>query len=105
MKYPHTMIASDGRLSEPGFGHPHPRAYGTFPRVLGRYVRENKVISMSEAIYKMTYLPAKSFGLKNRGLIKKGMMADITIFNEQEIIDNAKVSSFSSKDWTTVLRR
>ena len=48
---------------------------------------------MSEAIYKMTYLPAKSFGLTNRGLIKKGMMADITIFDEQEIIDNATFES------------
>jgi dihydroorotase/N-acyl-D-amino-acid deacylase len=93
MKYPHTMIASDGRLSEPGVGHPHPRAYGTFPRVLGRYVREKKVISMSEAIYKMTYLPAKAFGLKNRGLIMKGMMADITIFDEEKIIDNATFES------------
>tara|TARA_B100000902_G_scaffold21425_1_gene25746 strand:+ start:2652 stop:4238 length:1587 start_codon:yes stop_codon:yes gene_type:complete len=89
MKFSHTMIASDGRLSEPGVGHPHPRAYGTFPRVLGRYVREKKVISLSEAIYKMTYLPAKSFGLKDRGLIKPGMKADITIFNEKEIIDKA----------------
>ena len=87
------MIASDGRLSEPGVGHPHPRAYGTFPRVLGRYVREKKVISMSEAIYKMTYLPAKAFGLKNRGLIMKGMMADITIFDEEKIIDNATFES------------
>tara|TARA_B100000575_G_scaffold57829_1_gene43651 strand:- start:7258 stop:8841 length:1584 start_codon:yes stop_codon:yes gene_type:complete len=89
MKFPHTMIASDGRLSEPGVGHPHPRAYGTFPRVLGRYVREKKVISMREAIYKMTYLPAKSFGLTDRGLINPGMKADITIFNEKEIIDRA----------------
>ena len=93
MKYPHTMIASDGRLSEPGVGHPHPRAYGTFPRVLGRYVREKNVLSMSEAIYKMTYLPAKAFGLKDRGLIKQGMKADITIFNADTVTDKATFES------------
>jgi dihydroorotase/N-acyl-D-amino-acid deacylase len=93
MKYPHTMIASDGRLSEPGVGHPHPRAYGTFPRVLGRYVREKNVLSMSEAIYKMTYLPAKAFGLKDRGLIRQGMKADITIFNADTVTDKATFES------------
>ena len=93
MKYPHTMIASDGRLSEPGVGHPHPRAYGTFPRVLGKYVREDKVIELSEAIYKMTYLPAKAFGINDRGLIKKGMKADITIFDKNTVKDNATFTS------------
>ncbi len=93
MKYEHTMIASDGRLSEPGVGHPHPRAYGTFPRVLGRYVREKQILSMKEALYKMTYLPAKAFGLKDRGLIREGMKADITIFNEVDIIDKATFES------------
>src|SRR6056300_204417 len=93
MKYPHTMIASDGRLSEPGVGHPHPRAYGTFPRVLRKYVREDKVIELSEAIYKMTYLPAKAFGINDRGLIKKGMKADITIFDKNTVKDNATFTS------------
>ena len=93
MKYPHTMIASDGRLSEPGVGHPHPRAYGTFPRVLGRYVRERGILSLGEAIYKMTNLPAKSFGLEDRGLLKKGMKADITIFDQEGIIDKATFES------------
>ena len=89
MKHPQTMIASDGRLVRPGDGHPHPRWYGTFPRVLGHYVREKKILSLSEAIYKMTHLPAKTIGLKNRGMLKEGMKADITIFNSNTIIDKA----------------
>ena len=93
MKYPHTMIASDGRLSEPGVGHPHPRAYGTFPRVLGKYVREDQVLKLSEAIYKMTHLPAIAFGINDRGLIKKGMKADITIFDKNTVKDNATFTS------------
>ena len=89
MRHPQTMIASDGRLVKLGDGHPHPRWYGTFPRVLGRYVREKKVLSMEEAIHKMTFLPAKAMGLKDRGLIKIGNKADITLFNPNTIIDNA----------------
>ncbi|TJY37917.1 N-acyl-D-amino-acid deacylase family protein [Pontimicrobium aquaticum] len=87
LKHPQTMVASDGRLVKPGDGHPHPRWYGTFPRVLGHYVREKGVITLSEAIYKMTALPAKNIGLKDRGLLKENMKADITIFNPQTIID------------------
>ena len=89
MKHPQTMIASDGRLVKPGDGHPHPRWYGTFPRVLGHYVRKKNTLSLSEAIYKMTLLPAKTIGLNDRGLIKEGMTADITIFNPETIIDKA----------------
>jgi len=89
MKHPQTMIASDGRLVRPGDGHPHPRWYGTFPRILGHYVRENKILSLSEAIYKMTLLPAKTIGLANRGILKEGMKADITIFDSKTIIDKA----------------
>ena len=89
MKHPMTMIASDGRLSEPGKGHPHPRAYGTFPRVLGHYVREEKVLTLSQALYKMTTLPAQRMGLKDRGTLKVGNYADITIFNPQTIKDQS----------------
>lgn len=87
LKHPQTMIASDGRLVKLGDGHPHPRWYGTFPRVLGVYVREKGVITLSEAIYKMTGLPAKNIGLKDRGIIKENMKADITIFDPETIID------------------
>ncbi|MBN09213.1 MAG: aminoacylase [Flavobacteriaceae bacterium] len=93
MKHPKTMIASDGRLVKPGQGHPHPRWYGTFPRVLGHYVREKKILSLSEAIYKMTLLPAKTMGLKNRGEIKVGMKADLAIFDADKIIDKSTFNS------------
>jgi dihydroorotase/N-acyl-D-amino-acid deacylase len=89
MQHPQTMIASDGRLVKPGIGHPHPRWYGTFPRVLGHYVREKSIISLPQAIYKMTNLPALTLGLKNRGLIKEKMIADIVIFDPATIIDKA----------------
>jgi dihydroorotase/N-acyl-D-amino-acid deacylase len=89
MQHPLTMIASDGRLVVPGEGHPHPRWYGTFPRVLGHFVRERGTLSLEEAIYKMSLLPAETIGIKNRGLIKKGMFADITIFDKNTIIDKA----------------
>ncbi|MBN3582920.1 D-aminoacylase [Algoriphagus aestuarii] len=89
MKHPMTMIGSDGRLSSPGDGHPHPRAYGTFPRVLGYYVREKNILSLPEAIHKMTGLSAQRIGLKDRGLIKEGFFADITIFDPKTIIDKS----------------
>jgi dihydroorotase/N-acyl-D-amino-acid deacylase len=89
MKHPMTMIGSDGRLSQPGDGHPHPRAYGTFPRVLGYYVRDKKVLTLSEAIHKMTGLSAKRLGLTDRGIIKEGAVADITIFDADQILDQS----------------
>jgi len=89
MQHPLTMIASDGRLSRLGKGHPHPRAYGTFPRVLGQYVREKKLLSLEEAIYKMTSFPAQTYGLNKRGQIKEGMMADIVIFDANTIEDKS----------------
>ena len=89
MKHPQTMIASDGRLVKLGDGHPHPRWYGTFPRILGRYVRERGILSLKEAIHKMTLMPAKAMGLKDRGIIEIGKKADITIFNPKTVIDNA----------------
>ncbi|MFZ1749738.1 MAG: D-aminoacylase [Saprospiraceae bacterium] len=89
MRHPKTMIASDGRLSVPGFGHPHPRAYGTFPRVLGYYVRERKILTLENAIHKMTLLPAKRMGITDRGLIKEGNYADIVIFDPKTIKDKS----------------
>lgn len=89
LRHPMTMIGSDGRLSQPGDGHPHPRAYGTFPRVLGLYVREKKVLPLQVAIHKMTGLSAARLGLKDRGLIKEGYIADLTIFDPETIIDKS----------------
>jgi dihydroorotase/N-acyl-D-amino-acid deacylase len=89
MQHPQTMVASDGRLSQPGKEHPHPRAYGTFPRVLGHYVREEKVLSLEQALYKMTGQPATRLGLTDRGFIKKGYFADLTLFDPQTIEDKS----------------
>jgi len=89
LKHPQTMVASDGRLVAPGMGHPHPRWYGTFPRVLGRYVREKEVLSLPEAIHKMSALPAATMGLTDRGLLREGMKADLVIFNPETVADKA----------------
>jgi N-acyl-D-amino-acid deacylase len=89
MTSPHTMIASDGRLSQPGEGHPHPRAYGTFPRVLGEYVREQKLMPLETAIYKMTGMPARRLGLSDRGSIRSGAFADIVILDPATVKDQA----------------
>lgn len=87
MRYPFNMFASDATIREFNAGTPHPRGYGTNARVLSRYVRELKVISLEEAIRRMTSLPAQTFQLKDRGLLKEGMAADIIIFNEKEVKD------------------
>jgi N-acyl-D-amino-acid deacylase len=86
MQYPYNMIASDAGVAT-GSGMPHPRAYGTNARVLGKYVREEKVIRLEDAIRKMTSLPAQKFQLKDRGILKEGMAADIVIFDENKVGD------------------
>jgi len=87
MRHPTTSIGSDGIELETG--KPHPRVYGTFPRVLGKYVRDEEVLSLEEAISKMTSLPAKKLGLKDRGLLAEGRFADIAVFDPQKIRDRA----------------
>ncbi len=89
MKHSQTMIASDGRLAKPGDGHPHPRWYGTFPRVLGVYVREKKILPLEVAIQKMTTMPADRLGLTERGRIKENAFADIMVFNPETVKDKA----------------
>jgi N-acyl-D-amino-acid deacylase len=90
MQHPMTMIASDGRLSEPGQGVPHPRAYGTFPRVLGHYVREQRVLTLEEGVRKMTSLPAMRLGLAGkRGCLAVGCSADVVLFNAATIGSDA----------------
>jgi N-acyl-D-amino-acid deacylase len=89
LRSPYGMIGSDGSLSRPGEGSPHPRAYGTYPRVLGRYVRERGVLSLEEAIRKMTSFPATRLGLQDRGLVRAGMAADLTVFDPDRIVDRA----------------
>lgn len=92
MAHPLTMVGSDGRLTTPGNGHPHPRWYGAFPRILGHYVREKKVLKLEEAIRKMTSLSATRLGLKDRGTIRSGAFADIVVFDPATIIDRATFS-------------
>jgi N-acyl-D-aspartate/D-glutamate deacylase len=87
MVAPFTMIASDGRISSPGDGHPHPRAYGTFPRVLGEYVRVQKLLPLETAIHKMTQMPATRLGLTDRGVLKVGNVADVVVFDAATVKD------------------
>jgi dihydroorotase/N-acyl-D-amino-acid deacylase len=89
LRYPHTMIASDGGIPVFGRDVPHPRSYGTFARVLGRYVRERKIISLEEAVRRMSSLPAQRFHIYDRGLIRPGMKADLVLFNPATIADKA----------------
>jgi N-acyl-D-amino-acid deacylase len=86
LKQPGTMIGSDGL---PHDQFPHPRLWGTFPRVVGYYARELKLFSVEQAIHQMTGLTASVFGLEGRGVIRQGNYADFVIFNENKIIDLA----------------
>jgi len=93
LRHPVSMIGTDASAVAPygvlGKGKPHPRSYGTFPRVLGKYVREERILTLENAIRKMTSLPAQKLGLRDRGIIREGMRADITIFNPETITDRA----------------
>lgn len=89
MRYPYNMFASDAGIARFGSGVPHPRAYGTNARVLGQYVRVLKVINLEEAIRRMTSLPAQKFQLRDRGLIREGMAADIVVFDETLVGDQS----------------
>jgi N-acyl-D-amino-acid deacylase len=93
LKHPLVMLGSDGSSLAPygplGEGKPHPRNYGTFPRFLGYYVRERKLLSLPEAIKKVTSQPAAKLGLKDRGSLKEGHFADIVVFDPETIADKA----------------
>ena len=93
MRSPSMMVGTDGSAISPkgilGRGKPHPRFYGTFPRILGHYVREEGVLTLQEAVRKMTSMPAQKIGLRDRGLLREGMVADMVIFDANEILDQA----------------
>ena len=89
MQEPFTMIASDSGVRQNDESVPHPRGYGNNVRVLGHYVRELKLLSLEDAVRKMTSLPAQTFGFRDRGLIREGFAADIVIFDENTIVDRA----------------
>lgn len=85
LKRPEQNICTDGILG----GKPHPRVYGTYPRILGKYVRDEKVLDMGTAIHKMTGKPASVLGMDDRGLLKEGYAADVVVFNPDTVIDRA----------------
>ena len=93
LKQPFVSVGSDGTAVKTegplAAGHPHPRYYGTFPRVLGRYVREEKLLSLEEAVRKMTSANAAKIRIYDRGLLRPGQWADVTIFNPETVIDHA----------------
>lgn len=89
MQHASTMISSDGGIPDPGVGVPHPRNYGAFARVLALYVRELKILSMEEAVFKMSGLPAQRLGLQDRGHLLVGSIADITLLDPETIEDHA----------------
>jgi N-acyl-D-amino-acid deacylase len=86
LKFPHTMIGSDGL---PHDEHPHPRLWGTFPRVLGHYARDVKLFPLEEAVRRMTALSAAQFGLTDRGSLRPGAYADLVLFDPATIADAA----------------
>jgi N-acyl-D-aspartate/D-glutamate deacylase len=89
LAHPATMIGSDGLPNDP---RPHPRLWGTFPRVLGHYCRDERLISLPNAVHKMTAMAAQRFGLAGRGLIREGYCADLVLFDAEKIIDKATFS-------------
>jgi len=89
LRHPATMIGSDGEVPIFGQASPHPRSYGTFVRVLGRYVRELKVITLEDAVRKMSAYPAQRTGLADRGVLREGLKADVVVFDPSTIRDRA----------------
>ena len=89
MRYPFNMFASDASIRSFGQGAPHPRGYGTNARVLRKYVREEGIIPLEEAIRRMTSLPAQKFQLRDRGLLRENFAADLVIFDEKEVSDRS----------------
>ena len=93
LKQRYTMIGSDSSARSfngiTSTGKPHPRGFGSFPRILGRYVKEQGVLSLGEAVYKMTGLPAKTFHMDRRGRLAQGYYADITVFDPETVLDTA----------------
>ncbi len=91
--HPRVMIGSDGSALAPhgelGQGKPHPRNYGTFPRVLGEYAREQRLLTLAQAIHKMTGLPARRLGLADRGVVRAGAKADLVVFDPKRVGDQA----------------
>jgi N-acyl-D-aspartate/D-glutamate deacylase len=93
MQQPWVSVGSDGTAVKPegmlGQGKPHPRWYGTFPRILGKYVRDEKVLKLEDAVRKMTSLGAQQLGIRDRGLLREGKFADVVVFDPDRVADKA----------------
>lgn len=89
LRYPNTAIASDGGIREFGVGMPHPRAYGTNARVLAEFVRKRNVLTLEDAVRRMTSLPARTFNLRDRGIVREGLAADLLIFDPEKVQDKS----------------
>jgi N-acyl-D-amino-acid deacylase len=93
LQHPETLIGSDGLSVDPdgpsGSGHPHPRYYGCYPRLLGRYVRDEEILGLEDAVYRATGLVAQTFGIHNRGVLAVGNAADVVVFDPVSILDAA----------------
>ena len=88
-RYPNTTVASDGHISTFGRGHPHPRSYGTNAKVLADFVRERNVLTLEDAIRRMTSLPARTFSFHDRGIVRPGFVADLVLFDPETVTDKA----------------
>ncbi|MBC7844019.1 MAG: amidohydrolase family protein [Gemmatimonadaceae bacterium] len=89
LRHPGSMVSTDGDLVVPGKGFPHPRSYGAFPRVIARYVGERHVLTFESAIAKMTGVPARALGLRDRGMLRAGLRADLVVFDRARFVDRA----------------
>ena len=89
LRHPATMVASDGEVPTFGRNNPHPRSYGTFARVLAVYAREKQLLTLEEAIRKMSSFPAARLGLADRGILRAGMKGDIAVFDPARVRDTA----------------
>jgi len=88
-RYPNAAVASDGGVIEPGVGLPHPRSYGTNARVFADYVRKRHVMTLEDAVRRMTSLPARTFSFHDRGIVRPGFVADLVLFDPEKVQDNA----------------
>lgn len=88
-RYPNTAVASDGAIIAHGRGKPHPRSYGTNARILAEFVREREILSLEDAVRRMTSLPARTFSFQDRGIIRPGFVADLVIFDPERVTDKA----------------
>jgi N-acyl-D-amino-acid deacylase len=93
LREPFTMVASDSGVRRLGEGVPHPRGYGNNARVLGTYVRDLQLVTLEDAVRKMTSLPAQTFGFRDRGLVREGMVADLVIFDDALVADPSTFES------------